>query len=335
MLRKCRQLSAGLFLNVFAGSLPGAAVARAIISRMSTDLRHPLHRPRLPVGLLGEPGAGGAALALRRAARLAARDDRAGRGSRSATSSRLHADAHGRSASSSFRRYGMPFALEPRARVAATARACRAIVATRLLDPAREDEVLRALQFGWFTTHAAARRGRGHRAARSRRSTGSTSRRSSPRSTTPQTIAAYEADKRETRTAEGGPTDFQGKARQTDGPVRYSAPSLVFESDGRPAPGGGRLPDDRGLRRADRQPRPHARAPGPAGGPAGGAERFPAGLVTPGGRGDHGAEQPAARPRRGRARADRARRRRRGARARRSATTRSGSRPELAAAPPC
>src|ERR1039458_9145114 len=31
-----------------------------------------------------------------------------------------------------FRRYGMPFVCEPRARVAATARACRAIVATRL-----------------------------------------------------------------------------------------------------------------------------------------------------------------------------------------------------------
>ena len=51
-----------------------------------------------------------------------------------------------------FRRYGMPFAPAPRARVAATARACRAIVATRLLDPPRERDVLRALQFAWFTT---------------------------------------------------------------------------------------------------------------------------------------------------------------------------------------
>ncbi len=51
-----------------------------------------------------------------------------------------------------FRRYGMPFASEPRARIAATARACRAIVATRLLAPGREHDVLRALQFGWFTS---------------------------------------------------------------------------------------------------------------------------------------------------------------------------------------
>src|ERR1022692_2523287 len=34
-----------------------------------------------------------------------------------------------------FRRYGMPFAPAPKARVSATARACRAIVAARLLEP--------------------------------------------------------------------------------------------------------------------------------------------------------------------------------------------------------
>ena len=54
-----------------------------------------------------------------------------------------------------------------------------------------------------------------------------------------QTIAAYEADKEETRRAAGGPTEFQGKARQTDGPVRYSAPSLIFEQDGRQLEAGG------------------------------------------------------------------------------------------------
>ncbi|CAA9531166.1 MAG: hypothetical protein AVDCRST_MAG30-3795, partial [uncultured Solirubrobacteraceae bacterium] len=37
--------------------------------------RHPLHRPGLPLGLLRRPGARGPALALPRAARLAARDD--------------------------------------------------------------------------------------------------------------------------------------------------------------------------------------------------------------------------------------------------------------------
>src|SRR3954447_18385548 len=51
-----------------------------------------------------------------------------------------------------FRRYGMPFATEPRERVAAPRGPCRAIVATRLRQPELELSVLRALQFGWFTT---------------------------------------------------------------------------------------------------------------------------------------------------------------------------------------
>src|SRR5256714_7430434 len=50
-----------------------------------------------------------------------------------------------------FRRYGMPLSTEPRRRIAATARACRAIVATRLLDAPREHEAFRALQLGMFT----------------------------------------------------------------------------------------------------------------------------------------------------------------------------------------
>jgi 2-hydroxychromene-2-carboxylate isomerase len=53
---------------------------------------------------------------------------------------------------SRFRRYGMPFSPEPRARVVGTGRACRAVVAARILDPGREWAVFRALQFAWFTT---------------------------------------------------------------------------------------------------------------------------------------------------------------------------------------
>ena len=129
-----------------------------------------------------------------------------------------------------FKRFGMPLLMEPRARVTATSRACRAIVATRLRYPGREDEVLRALQLAWFTTpllldqdadiaQALTRVDRldidGVIAAID----------------APDTLAAYEDDKQQTRSAEGGPTDFQGKARQTDGPVRYSAPSLVLQNE--------------------------------------------------------------------------------------------------------
>ncbi len=128
-----------------------------------------------------------------------------------------------------FRRFGMPLLMEPRARVTATSRACRAIVAARLRHPGREEEVLRALQLAWFTTtllldqdddiaHALARVDGLDVAALV------------AAIDAPDTLAAYEDDKQQTRSAEGGPTDFQGKARQTDGPVRYSAPSLVFHS---------------------------------------------------------------------------------------------------------
>src|SRR2546421_5323699 len=51
-----------------------------------------------------------------------------------------------------FRRYGMPFSPAPKQRLSATARACRAIVASRLILPGSEWAVLRALQLANFTT---------------------------------------------------------------------------------------------------------------------------------------------------------------------------------------
>src|SRR5450432_2564961 len=51
-----------------------------------------------------------------------------------------------------FRRYGMPFAPAPKARVSATARACRAVVAARVIRPGDEWRVFRALQLANFTT---------------------------------------------------------------------------------------------------------------------------------------------------------------------------------------
>ena len=52
----------------------------------------------------------------------------------------------------SFRRYGMPFTPNPKDRVSATARACRAVVAARMLNPGSEWDVFRALQLANFTT---------------------------------------------------------------------------------------------------------------------------------------------------------------------------------------
>ncbi len=130
-----------------------------------------------------------------------------------------------------FKRFGMPLLMQPRARVTATARACRAIVATRLLYPGREDEVLRALQLAWFTTTLLLDQDADIAQALARVA-GLDVAQVVAAIDDDATIAAYEDDKQQTRSAEGGPTDFQGKARQTDGPIRYSAPSLVFHSAG-------------------------------------------------------------------------------------------------------
>ncbi len=128
-----------------------------------------------------------------------------------------------------FKRFGMPLLMEPRARVTATSRACRAIVATRTLFPGREDEVLRALQFGWFTTTLLLDQDADIAQALARVD-GLDIDAIVAAIDEQATLDAYEDDKLQTRSAEGGPTDVQGKARQTDGPVRYSAPSLVFHS---------------------------------------------------------------------------------------------------------
>lgn len=141
-----------------------------------------------------------------------------------------------------FRRHGMPLLMEPRARVTATTRGCRAIVAARLLRPGREGQVLRALQLGWFTTTLLLDEDADIARALSR----------VPDLDVAELIAAiddeavvaaYEQDKALTRTAEGSPTHMQGKARQTDGPVRYSAPSLIFTTaEGRRLEAGGFQP---------------------------------------------------------------------------------------------
>jgi hypothetical protein len=113
-------------------------------------------------------------------------------------------------------------------------------VAVRLSDPARDWEAFRALQFAWFNTtllldepeglaealgrvaglDVAAVVGDGDEAVE----------------------AAYQADRAEARTAAGSPTEFQGKAAATDGPVRYTAPSLVFTHGDRSLEAGGFQP---------------------------------------------------------------------------------------------
>jgi predicted DsbA family dithiol-disulfide isomerase len=140
-----------------------------------------------------------------------------------------------------FRRFGMPFSPDPKARICATARACRAAVAARILDPGSEWRVFRALALANFTTpllldddaqladaldSVPGLRGQEIVAMLD----------------APEVTEAYERDRAEARTAVGSPTELQGKTATSDGPVRYTAPSVVFERDGRRLEAGGFQP---------------------------------------------------------------------------------------------
>ncbi|MBI5105357.1 MAG: DsbA family protein [Solirubrobacterales bacterium] len=141
-----------------------------------------------------------------------------------------------------YRRFGMPFQVTPKPRLSATSPACRAIVAARLQDPALELPALRALQLAQFTTTGVLEDPETIRAAL-RRVEGLDADAMVARLDDEDVRAAYEADRARTRTAEGSPTEFQGKAANSDGLVRYTAPSLVFTAeDGRSLEAGGFQP---------------------------------------------------------------------------------------------
>jgi 2-hydroxychromene-2-carboxylate isomerase len=141
-----------------------------------------------------------------------------------------------------FRRFGMPFQITPKRRLSATSPGCRAIVATRLTSPELEEAVLRALQFAQFTTTGTLDDPDMLRSALAGME-GLDADAVVGRIDNPEVVEAYEADRAAARTAAGSPTEFQGRAANTDGAVRYTAPSLVFEvDDGRRLEAGGFQP---------------------------------------------------------------------------------------------
>jgi 2-hydroxychromene-2-carboxylate isomerase len=179
----------------------------------------------------------------------------------------------------SFRdRYGMPFVVEPRARVAATARVCRAVVATRLLDPTRQFEVFRALQFAWFASTLVL--DDDHDIAQALERVPDLDAQAIVAALDdPAVTEAYEADKALARTAAGGATEFQGKSASSDGPVRYTAPSLIFEAGGRRLEGGGfQTIEAYDVLIANLDPTLHREPPADTALQA--LQRFPNGLVT-------------------------------------------------------
>ncbi len=138
-------------------------------------------------------------------------------------------------------RFGMPFGLVPKSRVAATGRGCRAIVAAGMTTPGGEWRALRALQIANFTTPllldddasvAAALDAAGMDGAAIMARVAED----------PEVEAAYQAQRAEARSAAGSPAELQGKTAATDGPVRFTAPSLVLEAGGTRLVAGGWQP---------------------------------------------------------------------------------------------
>ncbi|MGB0097712.1 MAG: DsbA family protein [Solirubrobacteraceae bacterium] len=128
-------------------------------------------------------------------------------------------------------RYGMPFSPAPKARLSATARACRAVVAARLESPGSEWRVFRALQLASFTTPLLLDDD-AQLVAVLEDLPGIDAEAIIARLDDSEVTAAYEQDRAASRTAAGSAAELQGKTATSDGPVRYTAPSIVFECDG-------------------------------------------------------------------------------------------------------
>jgi protein-disulfide isomerase-like protein with CxxC motif len=129
-------------------------------------------------------------------------------------------------------RFGMPFGRGMKPRMGATARACRAIVAAREESPELGYAALRALQLMQFTTTDVLDDDEALRRALEDVD-GLDAATIVGRIDDPEIIAIYEADKARARSAEGRPTHAQNRHSEAGGPVRYTAPSIVFEDDER------------------------------------------------------------------------------------------------------
>jgi protein-disulfide isomerase-like protein with CxxC motif len=129
-----------------------------------------------------------------------------------------------------FRERGMPFATEVREKVHGTWPMCRVVIATRRLFPEREYAVFRALQFAQFTSTLFLEDQKhlleaiswvpGIDAEAIISATGDA-----------ENEALLKQDLDEARTAANSPTEFQNKHANSDGRVRYTAPSIKFKNE--------------------------------------------------------------------------------------------------------
>jgi protein-disulfide isomerase-like protein with CxxC motif len=138
-------------------------------------------------------------------------------------------------------RYGMPFAVAPKPRLSATARACRAVIATRLRHPGREWAAFRAIQLANFNTALVLEDDEQLREVL-RTVDGVDADAVIGALDSSEVEDAYREDRAQARSAAGSAAELQGKTATTDGPVRFTAPSLVLERDGQRLVAGGFQP---------------------------------------------------------------------------------------------
>jgi 2-hydroxychromene-2-carboxylate isomerase len=130
------------------------------------------------------------------------------------------------------RRFGMPFGGQPRARVTGTGTACRLVVAARLRHGVEAElGVFRTLALAQFTTTLLLDTPDGLREALEARPVAGVDAAALVAALKDDDVeAAYQEDRALARTAAGSPTEAQGREANTDGAVRYTAPSIVFET---------------------------------------------------------------------------------------------------------
>jgi 2-hydroxychromene-2-carboxylate isomerase len=175
-------------------------------------------------------------------------------------------------------RYGMPFSTQVKPRLSATSRACRAVVATRMHHPGDEWRAFRAIQLANFNSPMVLDDD-AQLVEALRIVPGIDAEQIVAQIDAPEVVEAYRADKDETRRAAGSAAELQGKTATTDGPVRFTAPSIVFQRDGIRLVAGGFQPVEAyDILVANIDPTLH-REP-PPDGPAPLLERFNDGLTT-------------------------------------------------------
>jgi 2-hydroxychromene-2-carboxylate isomerase len=129
------------------------------------------------------------------------------------------------------RRFGMPFATLVKPGLGPTTRACRAVIAAREADPELGEAALLALQLLQFTSTGLLDNDDDLRAALAPID-GLDADAIVASIDSSEIVELYEADKALARTAAGTPIEAQDRHSVSDGPVRYTAPSVIFENDG-------------------------------------------------------------------------------------------------------